>query len=30
MFDWQVIYVEAYLSNLDVNLVLVISERDLV
>ena len=29
IFEWQVIYVEAYLSTLDTNLVIVLTERDL-
>ena len=30
MFDWQCIYLEAYLSSLDINLVIVITEKDLI
>lgn len=30
MFDWQVIYLEAYLSTLDASLVIVITEKDLI
>lgn len=30
VFDWQVIYIEAYLSSQDTNLVLALSERDLI
>lgn len=29
MFDWQCIYLEAYISTLDINLVIVITEKDL-
>lgn len=29
MFDWQVIYVEAYMASSDTNLVIVLTEQDL-